>query len=195
LVPLRRGLFEIRVLAGDSLTGLREALLVDRTIASLGDGEVPALSQAEIDDPAHDAAVPQHALSRVRAALGRARDLGLPRVSEPAVPIAGERALNSPSLFEDILAAVRDGDVQAARLANLHDDLRRLEELVRELRPAERDSFGDVIQPEQQAEVSTRDDRMRERNEQFERDLSELERRQQRRLATGSRQRSKRQPN
>jgi hypothetical protein len=102
---------------------------------------------------------------------------------------------NSPSLFEDILAAVHDRDVQAARTINLHDDLRRLEELVRELGPAERDSFGNVIQPDQQVEALPRDDRMRERNEQFERDLDELERRQQARAARGSRQRPKPRPN
>jgi hypothetical protein len=49
LVPLRRGLFEIRVLASDSLTGVREALLVNRKLANLGGGEAPTLSQAEIE--------------------------------------------------------------------------------------------------------------------------------------------------
>jgi hypothetical protein len=116
LVPLRRGLFEVRVLAGDAMTGLREALLVDRLIAAAQGGEVPVLSQAEIDDPAHDAACPQHALSRVRAALAGFRTRATLRVAEPAASIDGERvlrqlgcALTVPARFgggaEDAVAA------------------------------------------------------------------------------------------
>jgi hypothetical protein len=101
---------------------------------------------------------------------------------------------NSPGLFQEILAAVHDGDVRAARGAALHDDLRNLEGLVRALRE-EGGLPVNVVEPEKQAKASTREDRMRERNEQFERDLAELERHQQCRLATGSRRRSKRQPN
>jgi hypothetical protein len=68
LVPLRDGLFEIRVIALDQTTGFRESLiLVQRQVAGF-------LPQKEYDDPAWDATFPQHSLSRVRAALRGARE-------------------------------------------------------------------------------------------------------------------------
>jgi len=77
LVPLRQGLFEARVICGDSFTGLRETVLLEARMADRpAEGEPAAppaglrhLRQADYDDPEHDSAFPEHALSRTRAAL------------------------------------------------------------------------------------------------------------------------------
>ncbi len=71
LVPLRKGLFEVRVICRDSFTGLRETALLDARMAESPPGtDAPGgLRQADYDDPMHDAAFPEHALSRTRAAL------------------------------------------------------------------------------------------------------------------------------
>jgi hypothetical protein len=106
---------------------------------------------------------------------------------------------NSPSLFEDILSAVCAGDVSAARATILHDDLRRLEVVVRGLRndgSADGGAARDVAHRDRQdIEASEREARMRTKNEQVDRDLDELERRQQRRMAQGSIRAQNPQPN
>lgn len=87
LVPLKGGLFEARLVAGDGMTGMRESLL----LAKQGDLEkgIKTLRQADYDDPARDADFPDHALSRTRAALRWAmNDAGL-RVLEPAAAAKG----------------------------------------------------------------------------------------------------------
>lgn len=67
MLPTARGLVEVRVLAMDGVTGARESVL---TLAAMtSDGAQRPLTQAEMDAPEHDAKFPQHALSRVRAAL------------------------------------------------------------------------------------------------------------------------------
>jgi hypothetical protein len=91
LVPLRDGLFEMRVLAVDTMTGFREsAMLIKRTSP---DGP-QFLTQPEYDDPANDELFPRHSLSRVRAALRTLRAEGDLRVlAKPAAPVAGEVTL------------------------------------------------------------------------------------------------------
>lgn len=67
LVPLERGLFEARAVAGESLTGYREALLLDAQPDMLAAAKM--LKQADYDDPARDDKFPKHCLSRARAAI------------------------------------------------------------------------------------------------------------------------------
>src|SRR4051794_14780565 len=65
LVPLQGGLFEARPFGQgrNPVTGVREsALMILR-------GTQGFLSQAEYDDPAHDAQFPDHPVSQVRHAL------------------------------------------------------------------------------------------------------------------------------
>jgi hypothetical protein len=74
LVPLQRGLFEIRLIAKEmNTTGLRESILVAEALGAAG-GESPdtvmkRLRQRDFDDPGVDARFPEHPLSRVRAEL------------------------------------------------------------------------------------------------------------------------------
>ncbi|MDI3287245.1 hypothetical protein [Polyangium sp. 15x6] len=74
LVPLARGLFEVRVLPPTSrLTGVREAAVADRATAALA-GTDPAaflrgIDQRASDDPALDASFPRHPLSVARKGL------------------------------------------------------------------------------------------------------------------------------
>lgn len=77
LVPLRRGLFEARVVSIDQLTGYREsALFLLKRMGRLPPNDeeelkrlVAVLRQADFDDPQHDDSFPNHALSRTRAAM------------------------------------------------------------------------------------------------------------------------------
>lgn len=75
LVPVRAGLFEIRLLARADMTGIRESMLTAPVLsAASAAGEDPIaaakrLNQAYFDDPAHDARFPDHPLSRIRAKL------------------------------------------------------------------------------------------------------------------------------
>ena len=91
LVPLRHGLFEVRITAPTlRATGTRESALLDALLRA-SPGEDPRavmrrLSQRAIDDPRHDADFPEHPLSRVRAALRRAIDEPLVGVTEPPAP-------------------------------------------------------------------------------------------------------------
>lgn len=66
LIPLKSGLFEVRVAAGDPMTGVREAMLL--AMRRDPDATKP-LTQREIDAPEHDEKFRDHALSRVRRAL------------------------------------------------------------------------------------------------------------------------------
>jgi hypothetical protein len=88
LIPLRDGLFEVRVVAADTTTGFREsAMLLTRNAP----GGTQFLTQAEYDDPANDELFPHHSLSRVRAAL-RTFCIGgdLRVLAKPATPTTGE---------------------------------------------------------------------------------------------------------
>lgn len=75
LVPIRAGLFELRLLARADMTGLRESMLFDPILhdARTADEDPLAaakrLGQAYFDDPAHDPDFPDHPLSRIRRAL------------------------------------------------------------------------------------------------------------------------------
>ncbi len=66
LIPLERGLFEVRVAAGDPMTGVREAMIL--AMRRDPDASKP-LTQQELDAPEHDEQFRDHALSRVRRAL------------------------------------------------------------------------------------------------------------------------------
>jgi len=92
LVPLAHGLFEARVLTGEAMTGIREALLLDAQPDMLA--AVKTLKQADYDDPARDASFPNHSLSRARAAIRwLVNEAGL-KVPAPAPPRpAGEVTL------------------------------------------------------------------------------------------------------
>ncbi|MBK8254797.1 MAG: hypothetical protein IPK82_19320 [Polyangiaceae bacterium] len=69
LVPLKRGLFEARVVTTDSFTGGRECVVMLKTDRDAGAGETTIPPQAQMDDPKYDASFPEHCLSRARAAL------------------------------------------------------------------------------------------------------------------------------
>lgn len=101
LVPVASGLFEARALTsnGDSPTGMRESVLT--LLATESGTDIEELEhtnrQDDFDDPAHDEHIPDHPLSRLRAAL---RDLlEPPRIeviaAAPAHP-AGRVKLASP---------------------------------------------------------------------------------------------------
>jgi hypothetical protein len=67
LVPIARGLFEARWMCVEqSATGMRESVLMLMADARTGTKSFP--SQAQYDDPAHDAQFPSHPLSRARTA-------------------------------------------------------------------------------------------------------------------------------
>lgn len=87
LVPLAEGFAELTALARAGQTGLRESVLMLSRPGAPPAGETPTFpSQAEYDDPAHDAAFPDHPLSVVRAALRwLLSEAGL-EVTAPAVP-------------------------------------------------------------------------------------------------------------
>lgn len=91
LIPLAGGLFEVRVLARDQQTGFRESVLmlkIDGALDLDADAEPRIPPRSVFDDPAHDAAFPEHSLSRIRAALRRAMDESGTKVSRPARPRA-----------------------------------------------------------------------------------------------------------
>lgn len=83
LIPLERGLFEVRVAAGDPMTGVREAMLL--AMRRDPDASKP-LTQAELDAPEHDEQFRDHALSRVRRALRWALAEAKLEVTAPAPP-------------------------------------------------------------------------------------------------------------
>lgn len=95
LIPLQQGLFEARVLTVDKMTGYRESILLDKRLQKhpLNDEEdirrvMATICQEDYDDPQHDEAFPEHALSRSRAALRwLIHDANL-RVTEPPSPFA-----------------------------------------------------------------------------------------------------------
>lgn len=72
LVPLASGLFEARVVTADTMTGIRETVLME--LFSDQDGESMAtladrIDPRRFDDPQHDEKFPEHCLSRARASL------------------------------------------------------------------------------------------------------------------------------
>ena len=76
VVPTAQGTLEVRVIAQDRTTGMRECIVyMQRRFAQESAEDVP-ISQAEFDDPALDASLPQHCLSRVRFALAWAQEPG-----------------------------------------------------------------------------------------------------------------------
>lgn len=65
LIPVAGGLFEARWLAVAQMTGYRESVLMMK----LNEGkDLAFLPQSAYDDPAHDAAFPEHPVTRARAA-------------------------------------------------------------------------------------------------------------------------------
>lgn len=94
LVPLEKGLFEARVLTVDKTTGYRESILLVKQMQEQtpNDEEDPnrqmaTIRQRDYDDPQHDEAFPEHALSRSRAALRwLIHDANL-RVTERPLPL------------------------------------------------------------------------------------------------------------
>jgi hypothetical protein len=92
LVPIRAGLFELRLLARADMTGVRESMLVApviRDAAAAGEDPIAAaqrLKQPYFDDPAHDARFPDHPLSRIRSALAWVLERSDLEVTEPAEP-------------------------------------------------------------------------------------------------------------
>lgn len=89
MVPLAQGFMEIGAIAQAAVTGVRESVLMLQR-----PGELGFLSQAEYDDPAHDALFADHPLSLARGALRwLLADAGI-EVTEPAVePPEGERPI------------------------------------------------------------------------------------------------------
>jgi hypothetical protein len=87
-VPVAAGVLELRLIAIDHTTGLRESVLMLagdlllKAVAPAGERSVPP--QSHFDDPAHDARFPSHCLSRVRAALAWSQAPGRLRVTVPA---------------------------------------------------------------------------------------------------------------
>lgn len=73
LVPIRSGLFELRVLAPARMTGTRESALLAAAMNAAPDQApdivMSRLGQEHYDDPRHDSLFPDHPLSRVRAEL------------------------------------------------------------------------------------------------------------------------------
>jgi hypothetical protein len=98
LVPIRRGLFELRVLAKASMTGTRESILLSIALKN-AEGESPEdvmkrLGQKHYDDPQYDILFPDHPLSRVRAELRVLLEDGVIEVTEPdELPPHGEELL------------------------------------------------------------------------------------------------------
>lgn len=112
LVPIRQGLFEARVLCVDQLTGYRESILYMKWTRDreLTEDEINAMQakirQADFDDPKHDEGMPQHALSRARAALRwLCLDAKL-RVTQLPAPLP-EGEINVPDLKCSILPPSR----------------------------------------------------------------------------------------
>lgn len=114
LFPTAHGLFEVRVMAMDRQTGWRESAVL---VAS---GAKGLLTQAEYDAPERDAQFPQHALSRVRAALRTIRaDWAIAITAPPPATVTASVAL--PHLACTLTAPPRfvhdpaqDGDGVAA---------------------------------------------------------------------------------
>ncbi len=126
LIPRPWGLFEARVMATDTMTGMRESLQVDMALREhTGDG-FPKIPQSVFDDPAFDDKMPSHCLSRSRAALRwLMHDSGLTiepaELPEPAADVAVPEfgctvrppprffATDHPGLFRRTSFCVTDG--------------------------------------------------------------------------------------
>jgi hypothetical protein len=99
-IPVIGGYVEIAAIARASMTGMREAILVDRAMAA--SDELPRLKQSEIDDPKHDSTFADHPLSLVRAALRWLEAQGVtvlapaPAASEQAVVVNAARCVVRP---------------------------------------------------------------------------------------------------
>jgi hypothetical protein len=133
LLPVASGLFEFRVVGTErTATGLREATVVERMLASLGpsvDGGNPLemirgrVGQRDFDDPALDAQFLDHPLSVVRAALRWLREEAGLVVTAPAPPVTpGEvsltelgAAFSAPPRY--LPHEVRRGRAQFARVS------------------------------------------------------------------------------
>lgn len=108
VVTSAQGTLEVRVIAQDRTTGMRECVVfVQRRSASgtSADLDVP-IAQSEFDDPALDASFPQHCLSRVRFALAWAQEPGRIRREahdrerwEPVVMLPGFGSITVPPRF------------------------------------------------------------------------------------------------
>jgi hypothetical protein len=99
LVPLRSGLFELRLLAGNrGPTGVRESAILQRAMQEANvqtRAEAEALMKRQTpDDPRYDAAFPDHPLTVVRGLLRRVAMPGVIEVTDPTpLPPAGEVVL------------------------------------------------------------------------------------------------------
>lgn len=97
IVPLAEGFAELTAIARAGETGFRESVLMLKRPGGLPSGpDATFPSQAEYDDPAHDARFADHPLSLVRAALRwLLADAGL-EVTAPAVePPEGEHVVEA----------------------------------------------------------------------------------------------------
>ncbi|MCO5165973.1 MAG: hypothetical protein M9894_06350 [Planctomycetes bacterium] len=126
LVPLASGLADLRVIATDHSTGMRESTLFARALMARGgaspDQLMAELGQAHYDDPAHDALFPDHALSRARAALAwlvaeGGVDVRAPAAAEPArtCALAGSFAFEPPARHLPVAAGDGPDAVRCTR--------------------------------------------------------------------------------
>jgi hypothetical protein len=95
LVPLAQGFAELAAIARAGQTGFRESvLMLKRPEGPSTEPKVTFLSQAEYDDPAHDALFAEHPLSLVRGALRwLLADAGLEVTAPAAPPPEGEHVI------------------------------------------------------------------------------------------------------
>jgi hypothetical protein len=69
-VPIRQGMLYFSAWSWVGITGLREAVLVDRALSQGRDfSEITSITQEQFDDPRHDVDFPGHSLTIVRAAM------------------------------------------------------------------------------------------------------------------------------
>ncbi len=88
MVPVKGGLFEVRLAARDEMTGVRESMMLIEQPGKL-------LKQKDYDDPKHDEKFEMHSLSRVRKALRwLIEDAGLKVLAPAAVHEGGEVVLS-----------------------------------------------------------------------------------------------------
>lgn len=113
LIPLEAGTFQIVAHAVDTMTGLRESMLVAAR-SEAAEGPLDHPGQVWFDDPAHDTDFPDHALSRARRAQRWLLEESGLLVSSPALPDrrgpvglrAAQCAIVPPPRYREIPAGV-----------------------------------------------------------------------------------------